>query len=146
MADAVTADDIGRGDVPTVAQAAGLDAVFAADDLSMLRAAVTSHAARFGVPEPGLGRLLVVATELATNAIRHGGGCGRLRLWRQGDAIYCEVSDDGPGIADTGGAGTRQVPLSDEGGRGLLVVRQFADEVRITPRDPGTAVTVTLRM
>ncbi|WP_144126676.1 ATP-binding protein [Catellatospora sichuanensis] len=131
---------------PAMAEPVGLDTVFVADDLYALRASVAAHAGEFGLAEPGLGRLLVVATELATNAIRHGGGRGRLRLWRQDGAIYCEVSDDGPGIADTGSAGMQQVPLSTEGGRGLWVVRQFTDEVRFTRRDPGIVVTVKIQL
>ena len=77
---------------------------------------------------------------------RHGGGRGRLRLWRQDGSIYCEVSDEGPGIADTDAAGMQQVPLSTEGGRGLWVVRQFTDEVRFTGRDPGIVVTVKIQL
>jgi anti-sigma regulatory factor (Ser/Thr protein kinase) len=122
----------------------GLDTTFDGDDLYPLRAAVAAHAAEFGLAEPGLGRLLVVATELATNAIRHGGGSGRLRLWRQDGSLLCQVTDDGPGIADPTAAGTREVPLSTEGGRGLWIVRKFTDEVSITPREPGTCVTVRI--
>ncbi|GAA1404194.1 ATP-binding protein [Catellatospora coxensis] len=129
---------------PAVAEPTGLDTVFVADDLYSLRAAVAAHAGEFGLAEPGLGRLLVVATELATNAIRHGGGKGRLRLWRHDGSIVCQVSDDGPGIADTASAGMSQVPLSTEGGRGLWVVRQFTDEMTITVQDPGTSITVKI--
>lgn len=128
----------------TMAEPAGLDTAFDADDLYTLRAAVAAHAAEFGLTEPGLSRLLVVATELATNAIRHGGGRGRLRLWRQSGSIHCEVSDDGPGIADADTAGSQPAPLSQEGGRGLWVVRQFTDEFRITPGGAGTTVTVSI--
>ncbi|WP_203670860.1 ATP-binding protein [Catellatospora methionotrophica] len=129
-----------------MAEPEGLDTVFVADDLYSLRAAVAAHAGEFGLTEPGLGRLLVVATELATNAIRHGGGRGRLRLWRHDAAVHCEVSDDGPGIADTASAGMNRVPLSTEGGRGLWVVRQFTDEMTITGREPGTTITVTFKL
>lgn len=122
----------------------GLDTTFVADDLYTLRASVAAHAADFGLAEPGLSRLLVVATELATNAIRHGGGSGRLRLWRADGAVYCEVSDEGPGIAEPETAGTQRVPLSEQGGRGLWVVRQFTDEFRITAGASGACVTVQI--
>jgi anti-sigma regulatory factor (Ser/Thr protein kinase) len=86
----------------------------------------------------------VVATELATNVVRHGGGTGKLRLWRSGDVIVCEVSDDGPGIAMPHQVGTKPVPLSTDGGRGLWLVRHFTDSVEIINRDPGTTVTVSM--
>ncbi|MEV4411671.1 ATP-binding protein [Catellatospora sp. NPDC049609] len=127
-----------------IARPAGLDVEFVADDLYTLRAAVNAHAAEFGLAEAGLSRLLVVATELATNAIRHGGGAGRLRLWRADGAIYCQVSDAGSGIADPVRAGTELVPLSEHGGRGLWVVRQFTDGFDITDGRPGAIVTVKI--
>ncbi|MFC7761391.1 ATP-binding protein [Catellatospora bangladeshensis] len=122
----------------------GLDTSFVTEDLYTLRASVAAHAAEFGLADPGLSRLLVVATELATNAIRHGGGSGRLRLWRADGAVYCEVSDEGTGIADPGTAGTQRVPLSEQGGRGLWVVRQFTDEFDISGGPSGAVVTVKI--
>ncbi len=122
----------------------GLDTAFTAADLYILRATVAAHATGFGLSDPRLGRLLVIATELATNAIRHGGGAGRLRLWQADGAIFCQVSDDGPGIADPAAVGARRVPLSQFDGRGLWVVRQFGDEVTITDNHPGAVITVRI--
>jgi len=77
-----------------------LDLPFAGDDLYLLRAAVAAHAGRLGVADDRIGHLVTVASELAANAIRHGGGAGRLRLWRDPTAVFCQVSDHGPGIPD----------------------------------------------
>ena len=39
--------------------------------------------------------MTAVAHELAANAVVHGAGHGRLRLWADGGFLYCQVSDDG---------------------------------------------------
>src|SRR5258705_6214512 len=112
-------------DVRTVA----LDQTFDADTLFQLRSAVAAHGADLGLAEPGLGDLVLVAHELASNAVRHGHADaddpGRLRLWREGardgtgDAITCEVSDHGPGLSDPANAGRTPAPPGASGGRGL---------------------------
>jgi len=122
----------------------GLVTSFSLDNLYNLRAEVAAHASNLGLAEPQLRHLLVVATELATNVVRHGGGTGKLRLWRSGEAIVCEVSDDGPGIAMPHQVGTKPVPLNYDGGRGLWLVRHFTDSMEIVNRRPGTTVTVTM--
>jgi anti-sigma regulatory factor (Ser/Thr protein kinase) len=120
-----------------------LDIDVAATGLYPLRAAVAAHATELGMSEQQLDRFLVVATELATNVIRHGGGNGRLRLWRSGPTIVCQVDDDGPGINDPNQVGLQQVPLGAVGGRGLWIVRQFCDTVSVTSSGQGTTVTAT---
>ena len=45
-------------------------------------------------------RSTAYSSELATNAVRHGGGSGRLRLWTDDQVLVCEVSDTGAGITD----------------------------------------------
>jgi anti-sigma regulatory factor (Ser/Thr protein kinase) len=83
-----------------------------------------------------------VATELATNAIRHGGGTGRLRMWRTDNTLHVQVRDDGPGITDPHLAGTRPVPLTAVGGRGLWIVRQLCDDLHIATT-AGTTITAS---
>ncbi|WP_433605428.1 ATP-binding protein [Dactylosporangium sp. CA-139114] len=126
------------------AAAAVLSLTVDADNLYAMRAAVGAHGAQWGLTGPTLDRLLVVASELASNSIRHAAGTGRLRLWSDGDAVWCEVSDDGPGIADPDEVGTRPIPLTAEGGRGLWLCRQFCDGVTVVNRNPGCTVTVFL--
>ncbi|HEX6684053.1 MAG TPA: ATP-binding protein [Candidatus Limnocylindrales bacterium] len=124
----------------------GLSTAFTIDSLYNLRAEVAAHALHLGLAEPQLSNMLVVATELATNVVRHGGGAGRLRLWRDGDSIFCEVSDDGPGIALPHAAGLRPVPLAYDGGRGLWLVRHFTDTLEIVNRELGATVTVSMQI
>ncbi|WP_031160149.1 SpoIIE family protein phosphatase [Streptomyces durhamensis] len=74
--------------------------------------------------EWGLGELAftteLVVSELVTNAIRHAEGPIRLRLIRD-RALICEVSDGGATAPHL-----RHPRTTDEGGRGLLLVSQFA--------------------
>jgi serine/threonine-protein kinase RsbW len=73
------------------------------------------------VPE----RMVLVATELATNAIRHGLPPTRVRLSRTADQYVLDVADGDltsvPELTDIR-------PL-DSGGRGLMLAREFSLEV-----------------
>jgi anti-sigma regulatory factor (Ser/Thr protein kinase) len=125
-----------------------LDQTFDASNLYALRSAVAAHGASFGLTEHRLGELVLVAHELAANAVRHGGARpaspGRLRLWRDGDDIVCEVSDAGPGLVDPATAGTEPVGVGAYNGRGLWIVRQIADRVDIDSADHGVTITVAM--
>jgi anti-sigma regulatory factor (Ser/Thr protein kinase) len=121
-----------------------LDQRFDADALFALRSAVAAHAM-----ELGAGRFVddavLVAHELSSNAVRHGGGSGRLRLWRSGDHLYCQVSDCGPGIADPEFAGVSRPSPSEPGGRGLWIARQLA-QLQIDSAPAGTTVTAAMAL
>src|SRR5262249_60804838 len=88
-----------------------LDQTFTADHLFSLRSAVSAHGAALGLSAQRVGDLVLLAHELASNAVRHAGANpaapGRLRLWATLDppAVVCEVSDAGPGLADPDRAG-----------------------------------------
>jgi anti-sigma regulatory factor (Ser/Thr protein kinase) len=91
---------------------------------------------------------VLVAHELASNAVRHGGvdaaDPGRLRLWRAGDVIVCEVSDHGPGLADPSHVGETPPPTAASGGRGLYIVRQVVVKLEIASGPSGATVTATV--
>src|SRR5216683_1269436 len=74
-----------------------LDQVFDGDSLYALRAAVAAHGLQAGLAEGRLGDLVLAVHELAANAVRHGGGRGRLQIWDTGGMLRCEVTDDGAG-------------------------------------------------
>ncbi len=122
-----------------------LDLRFDAGRLFALRAAVAAHASSLGADDEELDRVLLVAQELAGNAIRHGGGGGRLRLWWSEGGIVCEVSDSGDGLADPRAVGLGPPPITSPTGRGLWIVRTLCDEVRIDTDSNGTTVTVVIR-
>jgi len=116
--------------------------VFDAPDLSLVRDFVAVHAARAGLPRRRIADLQLATNELATNAVTHGGGGGRLRVWRTGDQVVCEVSDTGTAPARLVG---RTLPAPDStGGRGLALVNYVSDLVRVHTGPDGTAIRLYL--
>jgi anti-sigma regulatory factor (Ser/Thr protein kinase) len=134
--------DGGRGDGS--GRAAAMERRFDREDLSALRAAVAAYAGNLGVPPDRVARLVIIASELAGNAVRHGGGTGWLRLSYADGCLCCEVRDSGPGLADPAGAGTSLPPVGASAGRGLWLVRRVARDVRITSTPSGTTVSATV--
>jgi anti-sigma regulatory factor (Ser/Thr protein kinase) len=122
----------------------GLTQPFDLSSLYALRSAVAAHAADLGATGDTLSHLLIIAGELAGNAIRHGGGTGTLRLWRESGALCCEVRDDGPGLADLDTVGAAAPAPDAPGGRGLWIVRQLADHIDVAPTGTGTSVTAVV--
>jgi anti-sigma regulatory factor (Ser/Thr protein kinase) len=123
-----------------------LDQRFGQRGLLALRVAVAEHAPQVGLTEDRVDELVVIAHELASNAVRHGGGGGRLRLWNSLGRAFCQVSDDGPGMTDPARAGLERAPLYATDGRGLWIVRQLADEVEVRSGPQGTVVTAILNL
>jgi anti-sigma regulatory factor (Ser/Thr protein kinase) len=135
----------GRASPPPGADGVVLDQPFDVDGLYAMRAALVAHGSELGARGMTLEHLVMVVSELATNAVRHGGGRGRLRLWRTGGSIFCQVADQGPGIADPL-AGSRRVDAAEVSGRGLWICRQLADSLTIAPGSPGTVVTASITL
>lgn len=128
---------------PAAPPATDLDVAVDASGLHALRSAVAAHAAGLGATGDDLYNLLIVASELATNAIRHGGGRGRLLLWRTGDLLYCQVRDQGPGMADPA-AGRSPPDPHQAGGRGLWITRRISQRLDVDSTGDGTVVTAVL--
>ncbi|MDR7326941.1 MULTISPECIES: anti-sigma factor RsbA family regulatory protein [Catenuloplanes] len=103
----------------------------------------TVRAVASGWPDDPLDDLLLVATEIAINGLRHGSGQRHLRLWRADDTIVCEVSDDGPGPPDPL-VGYGPPPDDSLGGRGLWLVRQLCDAMAISTTAGRTHVRVAM--
>lgn len=118
----------------------GLDQPFSKGGLVSLRAAVAAHGSRLGLAGERLDDLLLVAHELASNAIQHGGGRGQLRLRRQEDVVACQVDDWGDGLPDGADAGLLTPTPGALRGRGLWLVRQLADEIEVRSGATGTSV------
>lgn len=141
---------IPRPERPVVAagvpETVALDQRFVRGDLYAVRAAVAAHASELGGAQQDVENLVIVASELATNAIVHGGGRGRLRLWTVDGMIAMQVADDGPGFADAEHAGLRRQDPAAPGGRGLWLARQLCTQVRIRADGTGTEVMVALRL
>jgi anti-sigma regulatory factor (Ser/Thr protein kinase) len=143
-----------------------LEQDFDGSSLYSLRAAVSAHAAAAGLTGNRLYDVVMTAHELAANAVRHGAGHGRLRLWLAQEVLYCEVSDDGraavapagnpcndeaigesqppagdqPGRAGPAGTGDSGVPWPEQHGHGLWVIGQVADQFTVDRRAGTTAI------
>lgn len=122
-----------------------MDQLFDADTLYALRSALAAHASDLGLARPQLERLVIVASELAINVARHGGGTGRLRLWRDRSLLHCEISDHGPGISDTAVGATPPDPMA-RSGRGMWICRQLCDALLIEANPSGSRVTAVIRL
>jgi anti-sigma regulatory factor (Ser/Thr protein kinase) len=120
---------------------------FDAGSLFALRSAVSAHAAAAGLSRHRVYDVTAAAHELAANAVLHGAGHGRLRLWAQGAYLCCAVTDDGPaqnGARPPDGAGAPQAdgaPWPVVHGHGLWIVGQIADDVRVDRGNSGTIIT-----
>ena len=77
---------------------------FDARSLLALRSAVAAYAASAGLSRHRVYDVTAAAHELAANAVVHGAGHGRLRLWVRDSDLYCAVTDDGPAAAADGSA------------------------------------------
>ncbi len=108
-----------------------LEQAFDGDSLYALRSAVAAHAASAGLTRQQVYDVVTTAHELAANAVRHGAGQGRLRLWADGQALHCQVSDDGPDGKDT--SAPDAAAWQREHAHGLWIIDQVADHVSLDP-------------
>ncbi|MCW3845199.1 ATP-binding protein [Micromonospora yasonensis] len=126
-----------------VPEASDPDQPFDEGSLSGMRATLTAHLAALGAAPTRIEQLLIVAGELATNAIRHGGGVGWLRLWRDHNSLHLQVTDHGPGMADTT-AGAAPPDRTALGGRGMWICRQLVPDLGITTGPDGTTIVAVI--
>ncbi|NUW39800.1 ATP-binding protein [Nonomuraea rhodomycinica] len=114
---------------------------FARGRITVVRRAVAQFAAAEGLAGRRLEDFVLAVNEITTNAVLHGGGSGRLRLWSLDGRLWCEVTDEGPGLPP-GWMGSERTPSRyDTGGRGLWLTRLLCDHVTIVSTPAGTSVT-----
>lgn len=131
-----------------------LDEEFDPGTLHALRAKVLVHACRAGLSESRAMDVVLAVHELAANAIRHGAGAGRLRVWNLVRELCCQVDDGDPprfedsarrpadsatGAADTHSR-TLMSSISSAPGHGLWLMRQLADRMSMVSGPDGTCV------
>lgn len=111
--------------------------------LLSLRAAVARRAERARLSHARREDLVLAVNELATNAIRHGGGAGALRMWETAAAFVCEVTDAGRVEHPLAG---RELPEPGQIGRyGLWLVNQLCDLVEQRTTPDGNVVRASMR-
>ena len=113
------------------------------DDLEAIRRFVGDRAAAEGVAAERADGLVLAVDEVVTNSLRHGGGRGTVRVWRQDGGVVCEVADAGT-ISDPL-VGRVRPDLDRSDGRGLWIANHFCDLVQIRSSRAGTVVRCHLR-
>jgi serine/threonine-protein kinase RsbW len=113
---------------------------FDAEQITPVRHAVSRTAAGAGLHGQRLEDFVLAANEIVTNAVRHAGGRGTLRMWAVGGAVVCEVIDKGGGIPRERLNGQTLPPSDAISGRGLWLARHLVDEVTVSTGAAGTIV------
>ena len=113
--------------------------------LSATRLFITEHANRAGVEARRIQDLTVAVNELASNAVAHGGGSGELTVWVEDGHLVCQVTDSGY-LSDPLAGRIPVPPDAPNGGRGLLLVHQLCDLVRIHTTPGGTTIRIHLSL
>jgi serine/threonine-protein kinase RsbW len=113
---------------------------FDAEHITAVRHAVARCAAGVGLLGQRLEDYVLAVNEIVTNAVRHAGGHGRVRLWTQDGTIRCEVSDEGGGIPAEQLNGRELPPSYAVSGRGLWLARHLCDAVNVVTGPAGTTI------
>jgi serine/threonine-protein kinase RsbW len=113
-----------------------------AEYISLVRLALSGLSQSRDLPDETLGDLKLAVTEACSNSVRHAYGDGRegsvqVVYELHPDRLIVEVLDEGEGftVAD-------QQPAADgealtEGGLGIAIIRELADELELGPREGG---------
>lgn len=108
------------------------------------RRRAVAAATALGFDEVRTGQLAIVATELGTNLLKHGGG-GRLLVGNGGERIELLALDRGPGMADVAACLADGFSSAGTAGNGLGAVRRLAQVFHVASwPGKGTAVLACL--
>lgn len=109
---------------------------FDSSTLGALRAFIRRYGRDAGIDGQAVENLVTGVSELAANSVRHGGGHGIARLWRDDDVLVCDIRDRGQLSIPL--AGRIKPPPRDLRGRGLWLANQICDLVQIRSVPGGT--------
>jgi anti-sigma regulatory factor (Ser/Thr protein kinase) len=127
-------DQLLRGIAPEPTALTGLRSISFGRDVAEFREHLAAELVAENVPATKILEALLAATEIATNAIQHGGGVERVRVGRVDGRFVCEIVDRGGGFDDP--AAGYLAPR--EGiGSGLWVARQLTRRIELFPSPAG---------
>jgi serine/threonine-protein kinase RsbW len=108
--------------------------------LAAVRGEIHAYGAAYGLTDVALAHFVLAVNEITTNAVRHAGGCGRLRMWIDDGELCCEVVDHGPGIPAHRLERSRSRATDRIGGHGMWLARHICHEFEIETDRTGTRV------
>lgn len=123
-----------------------LDRAFGRDDITVLRHEVSARLATLRLSADRRHGYLLAVNEVITNVVLHAGGHGRLVLRAEDDAVWCVVTDSGPGIPGGYLDDLRAPDAFEVGGRGLWLAHQLCDEVTTATGPIGTSIGLRIAM
>jgi anti-sigma regulatory factor (Ser/Thr protein kinase) len=131
------ADYLAKLDTPLPAPATA-EALEYGRDLRPVREFVAAAGQRAGLDPSRCTDLVIAASEVAANTLRHTGGTGIIRLWSADEEVLCQIEDSGF-ISDPL-AGHRRPVANRPGGQGLWLVNQVCDLAEISTSELGTTI------
>lgn len=117
---------------------------FSLASLSGVREFVAAQTENWGLPAARRGDLVLAVGEVAANSVRHGGGGGTLRIWREPDRVLCEIRDRG--VIDDPLADRRRPVKDRPGGYGLWLANRLCDLVQLRTGPGGTVLRLHMRI
>lgn len=132
-------DDVARPfDAPLPEPPRAEEIFFELEQLSYVRRFVAHHATKARLTDDRVADLVLAVNEAVTNSLRHGGGKGALRAWRDGDRLVFEIRD--AGAIEQPLVGRRRPTPGQEGGFGMWLVHHLCDLVQLRTFANGTVV------
>ena len=107
--------------------------------LAGIRRFIEAAARAAGLPAARVTGATIAVNELAANTLAHTGGTGTLAVWTQDDELPCQLTDTGH-IRDALAGRIPVPPDQPTGGRGLVLVNQLCDLVRMHTRPGHTTI------
>jgi anti-sigma regulatory factor (Ser/Thr protein kinase) len=118
-----------------------LRGTFRPGDVPAVRHTVGSWARSCRLSDEQVEALELAASELATNAVVHGGGAGTVTMWADARAAVLEVGDTGR-VTDPL-IGRFRPEAGQESGAGIYLVHQLCDLLQLRSGADGTTTRVT---
>jgi anti-sigma regulatory factor (Ser/Thr protein kinase) len=113
-------------------------------DLRAVRRFVASSSRRAGLSTERTTDLVIAASELGANTIRHTPDGGTVTIWRTPEELICQIQDSG--VITDPLAGHRMPHDDRAGGQGLWLVNQLCDLVQRRTSNAGTITRLHMRL
>jgi anti-sigma regulatory factor (Ser/Thr protein kinase) len=123
---------------PVLGVPSGARALSYRSDLRPVRAFIAGEADGAGLSTSRRTDLVIAASEVAANTLKHTGGAGLVRAWVTSDELLCQFDDSG--YIEDPLAGYGRPEPDQPGGQGLWLVNQVCDLAEIRTSALGTTI------